>query len=291
MRKSEIYLFASSCESFGLTLLEGMASDLAVLSSKKSGLNFTSENKAFYFDPLDVKSIKKSIIDFVNSDKKIIDKNVKETKKIAKKYTWSNTSNLTFDFLSKKLNTKKSELGIKQIINKKYFFKNIIKNFYLQNIFIYSYSINFFTPIAIFFIFYLNGYKNLSVQYAIILSVTSFFTQIFSANARNLVLADNNNKEVLNIILFRLFISLIIVFMGYLIFNQFYKIDYFILTSSFLLVSFTWIKEIAIASSENNKTKKFEFFVQIFTFYQLVYAYFYFILMKIIIFYLLFHCL
>ena len=178
MRKSEIYLFASSCESFGLTLLEGMASDLAVLSSKKSGLNFTSENKAFYFDPLDVKSIKKSIIDFVNSDKKIIDKNVKETKKIAKKYTWSNTSNLTFDFLSK-IKYKKSELGIKQIINKKYFFKNIIKNFYLQNIFIYSYSINFFTPIAIFFIFYLNGYKNLSVQYAIILSVTSFLLKFF----------------------------------------------------------------------------------------------------------------
>ncbi len=263
MRMSDIYLFASSCESFGLTLLEGMASDLVVLSSKKSGLNLTSENKAFYFDPLDVKSIKKSIINFINSDEKIKDKNVKETKKIAKKYSWSNTSNLTFDFLSK-IKSKKSGLGIKKFINKKYFFKNIIKNFYLQNIFIYSYSINFFTPIAIFFIFYLNDYKDLSVQYAIILSVTSFFTQIFSANARNLVLVDNNNKEVLNIILFRLFISLIIVLIGYLIFNQFYKINNFILISSFLLVCFTWIKEIAIASSENNKTKKFEFFVQIF---------------------------
>ena len=42
----------------GLTLLEGMASDLVVLSSKKSGLNLTSENKALYFDPLDVSSIK-----------------------------------------------------------------------------------------------------------------------------------------------------------------------------------------------------------------------------------------
>ena len=261
MRRSDIYLFASSCESFGLTLLEGMASDLVVLSSKKSGLNLTSENKGLYFDPLDVGSIKKSILNYINLDTKIRDKNAKDTKKIAKKYSWKNTSNLTFNFLSKIKNSK-SNIDIKKILNKNYFFKNKIKDFYIQNIFIYSYSINFFTPIALFFTLYLSGYKNLSVQYAIILSVAGFFTQIFSANARNLVLADNNNREVLNIILFRLFISFIILFIGYFVLNKFYKIDYFVLVSSFLLVSFTWIKEIVIASSENNKTKKFEFFFQ-----------------------------
>ncbi len=261
MRRSDIYLFASSCESFGLTLLEGMASDLVVLSSKKSGLNLTSENKAIYFDPLDVGSIKKSILNYINLDTKIRDKNAKDTKKIAKKYSWRNTSNLTFNFLSKIKNSK-SNIDIKKILNKKNFFKNKIKDFYIQNIFIYSYSINFFTPIALFFTFYLSDYKNLSVQYAIILSVAGFFTQIFSANARNLVLADNNNREVLNIILFRLFISSIILFIGYFVLNKFYKIDYLVLVSSFLLVSFTWIKEIVIASSENNKTKKLEFFFQ-----------------------------
>lgn len=261
MRRSDIYLFASSCESFGLTLLEGMASDLVVLSSKKSGLNLTSENKALYFDPLDVSSIKKSILNYINLDKKVRDKNAKETKKIAKKYTWRNTSNLTFNFLSKIKNSK-SNVDIKKIFNKNNFLKNKIKDFYIQNIFIYSYSINFFTPIALFFTFYLSGYKNLSVQYAIILSVAGFFTQIFSANARNLVLADNNNREVLNIILFRLFISFVIVLIGYYILNKFYNIDYLVLFSSFLMVSFTWIKEIVIASSENKKTKKFEFFFQ-----------------------------
>ena len=261
MRRSDIYLFASSCESFGLTLLEGMASDLVVLSSNKSGLNLTSENKALYFNPLYVDSIKKSILNYIKLDIKIRDKNAKETKKIAKKYNWRNTSNLTFDFL-KKINNSKSNLDIKKIITKNNFFKNKIKDFYIQNIFIYSYSINFFTPIALFFTFYLSGYKNLSVQYAIILSVAGFFTQIFSANARNLVLADNNNKEVLNIILFRLFISFVILFIGYFVLNKFYIIDTLVLVFSFLLVSFTWIKEIVIASSENKKTKKFEFFFQ-----------------------------
>ena len=65
--------------------------------------------------------------------KKIKDKNVKETKKIAKKYSWSNTSNLTLDFLNK-IKSRKSELGITKFINKKYFSETIIKNFYLQNI-------------------------------------------------------------------------------------------------------------------------------------------------------------
>ena len=101
MSNSDLFLFGSSCESFGLTLLEGMASNLAIISSNKSGLNLTSRNKAIYFDPLNVKSIKRSITKFLNLNDLERRKNSIETKKIAKNYDWKKTSNLTFTFLKK----------------------------------------------------------------------------------------------------------------------------------------------------------------------------------------------
>lgn len=262
MSKCDLFLFASSCESFGLTLLEGMASDLAVITSNKSGLNFTSENKAIYFNPLNISSIKKSILRFIKSNKVIKKNNIDQTKKIAKKYNWQKTSNSTFEFLQKTYLYKKS-------LKKKFFFKTKeslikkIKTVYFNNLFIYSYSINFFTPIATFFLFYLNGFKNIAVQYAIILSIVSFFTQIFSANARNLIIADRD-KNVIKTIYFRSFLSFLIVVIGAFLVNIFYEIDLIVLISPFLLVSFTWIKEIAIAASENLKNKNFEFFYQLF---------------------------
>ena len=46
-KESDVFLFASSCESFGLTLLEGMASNLPVLCSNKSGMDVTTKKKQF----------------------------------------------------------------------------------------------------------------------------------------------------------------------------------------------------------------------------------------------------
>ena len=61
LANSDLFLFASSCESFGLTLLEGMASDLPVLCSNKSGMKKLTENKANYFDPHSIRKIESSI--------------------------------------------------------------------------------------------------------------------------------------------------------------------------------------------------------------------------------------
>ena len=261
MGKCDLFLFASSCESFGLTLLEGMASDLAVSTSSKSGLKFTSENKAIYFNPLNVESIQKSILRFINSNKILKNNNIMQTKAIAKKYDWNLTSNSTFKFIRDTYLAKKS-LKKDSILKKKSFIKKI-KNIYSENLFIYSYSINFFTPIATFFLFYLSGFKNISVQYAIILSIVSFFTQVFSANARNLILADRD-KNVLKTIYFRSSLSLLIVVIGGILVNTFYEIDPIVLISPFLLVTLTWVKEIAIAAAENLLSKKSEFFYQLF---------------------------
>ena len=61
LSKSDLFIFASSCESFGLTLLEGMASNLPVLCSNKSGMKKLTENQADYFDPHSINKIEKSI--------------------------------------------------------------------------------------------------------------------------------------------------------------------------------------------------------------------------------------
>lgn len=261
MNKSDVFLFASSCESFGLTLLEGMASDLYILSSNKSGLNLTSENKAIYFDPLSVVSIKKSIIKFKNLSNLKKYENKNKTKSIAKKYKWGKTSDATFKFL-KKINDSRY-ISEKKLFSKINFFERL-KNIYFENIFITSYSINFFTPISIFFIFYLSGFKNISVQYAIILSIASFFTQIFSANARNIILADKSNKSVLSTIYYRAMLSSLIIGAGSICLNLFYELPLAVLVSPLLLVSLSWIKEISIASSENSDNKFYEFIFQIY---------------------------
>lgn len=262
MKESDLFLFGSSCESFGLTLLEGMASDLAVLSSNKSGLNYTSGKKAIYFDPLNIESIKNSLLKFINLNEteKII--NIKNTKKIAKNYNWRKTSNLTFQFLKKNFFNLEKPKKKKITSKEKLIFKNYKYN-YLENLFIYSYSINFFTPIAIFFLLYLNGFKEIAVQYGIVLSIGSFFTQIFSANARNLIIADKY-KNIFNFIYFRSILSLFILLFASYFINKFYDFNLIVLVSSLLLVVLTWIKEIFIAEAENSKKIKIEFISQLY---------------------------
>jgi glycosyltransferase involved in cell wall biosynthesis len=56
-RHSNIFIFASSCESFGLILLEGMASGMPVYSVKASCIPEILGEKGFYFDIDDPKSL------------------------------------------------------------------------------------------------------------------------------------------------------------------------------------------------------------------------------------------
>ena len=102
------------------------------------------------------------------------------------------------------------------------------------------------------------------MQYAIILSIASFFTQIFSANTRNIILADKTNKNILNIICYRVVLSLIIIFFGFYIVKEFYGISEVIVFSSFFLVCLSWTKEIFIAFSENKNSLKNEILFQVF---------------------------
>lgn len=99
LKKSDIFIFASSCESFGLTLLEGMASNCTVLCSDKSGMKNTTGGKAIYFNPYSVKSIKNAIKKYINENPHTLKVRRNELKKIAAKYSWKTTAINTFKFL------------------------------------------------------------------------------------------------------------------------------------------------------------------------------------------------
>lgn len=253
-KESDVFLFASSCESFGLTLLEGMASNLPVLCSNKSGMDATTEKKAIYFNPWDFESIKASIEKYIYSSKVTKEQNSKENTQIAKKYSWEKTTDKTFSFI-KRICFKNTETKFFNKFNFSLIEK--IRNLYSSNNAINSYFFNFFSPMLIFYIIYFNGDEVLSVQYAIIISVSAFVTQLFSANLRNIIITDKPHK-ILYLIMQRITLSAVLIILGLLFFdNYFSDINTIIVFLSFLMICTNWSKELVIAFTEINNKRSF----------------------------------
>lgn len=97
LKKMNIFLYASSCETFGITLLEGIASNLPVLSSNMSGLkqNFSASKSISYFNPMSPISIYRSLKKkFLN-----LDSAASNEKKILNKFSWRNICARNLKFL------------------------------------------------------------------------------------------------------------------------------------------------------------------------------------------------
>ena len=88
-KSSQLYIFSSYSEVFGLTSLEAMSQGCPVLISKTSALPEINDIAADYFDPDDIVEIKNKIFQI------LIDENyksnlIKNGKKHFKKFTWEN---------------------------------------------------------------------------------------------------------------------------------------------------------------------------------------------------------
>lgn len=101
--RSELFVFCSSCETFGQILLESMSASLPILCSNLTGLHETSKSAAIYFNPLDKKDFYFNLKNIIN-DKDLREKLSKEALRISEEYTWSICSYNTFKFIEKTYN-------------------------------------------------------------------------------------------------------------------------------------------------------------------------------------------
>jgi glycosyltransferase involved in cell wall biosynthesis len=99
-KNSHIGIWASTCETFGLILLEMMAAGLPILSSDKKPMKEILGNAGLYFNSEDPHSISKVLLKLINSNKKIISLSALAKKK-AIFYTWERCAERTFNFIFK----------------------------------------------------------------------------------------------------------------------------------------------------------------------------------------------
>jgi len=98
LSSADIFIFASGCEAFGITLLEAMAMGLPIASSNRSSIPETLQDGGLYFDPENPAQIAASV------DKIILDPALRKqlahrASQLAKQYSWEHCSNETWGFI------------------------------------------------------------------------------------------------------------------------------------------------------------------------------------------------
>jgi glycosyltransferase involved in cell wall biosynthesis len=103
---ADIFIFASSCETFGITILEAMGARLPIACSDRTGLSEILKDASLYFNPEDPKSIADTV------QKLILDINLRETLgekayNYALDYTWKRCASETFNYIKQLKNNEK----------------------------------------------------------------------------------------------------------------------------------------------------------------------------------------
>lgn len=98
LSKSNIFIFASSCENLPVTLLEGMAAGLPIACSDRGPMPEVLEDSGIYFDPENPSSIARAI------EQLLVDPNGREqladrARRLAESYSWRECADATFKFI------------------------------------------------------------------------------------------------------------------------------------------------------------------------------------------------
>jgi len=101
--KADLFIFASSCEAFPITLLEAMSVGLPIACSSKSSLPEVLGDAGVFFDPEDVNSISSAVETLLIESELRMDL-AKKAKKRAEEFTWQKCAKETFKFLKETLN-------------------------------------------------------------------------------------------------------------------------------------------------------------------------------------------
>ena len=138
------------------------------------------------------------------------------------------------------------------------FFANS-KNIELQTL---AYSFNLFLPTLILIIASFFKNYDLTAELAILIGFNIIFTQIFSSNAKSIIIAKKSIKILVNYIFFRLLIAIIIILSNLIFFNLFEFTNNLILLLISLIIVLQWqIELILIYFEMNNKINQFYYYI------------------------------
>lgn len=99
LKQCDIFVFASSCETFGITLLEAMACALPIACSNKSSLPEIVKNAAVFFNPDSIDSCALAILTLLESTKKRKNLGQKAYQR-AQSFSWKICASKTFRTLA-----------------------------------------------------------------------------------------------------------------------------------------------------------------------------------------------
>jgi glycosyltransferase involved in cell wall biosynthesis len=97
--QSDIFVFASGCETFGIALLEAMAVGVPIACSKQSSLPETLQDGGEYFNPADEKSIATALAILINQPERR-EYLANRAKALAAQYSWRRCAAETWSFVA-----------------------------------------------------------------------------------------------------------------------------------------------------------------------------------------------
>jgi len=95
---ADIGIWASTCETFGLILVEMLAAGLPILSSNREPMPEILGDAACYFDPLQPELFSENLLSLLESDERrsiLVEKALER----AKLFSWESSATETFKFL------------------------------------------------------------------------------------------------------------------------------------------------------------------------------------------------
>lgn len=125
-----------------------------------------------------------------------------------------------------------------------------------------TYGLNFFIPTFILIISSLFGNYEFTAELGILIGFNIIFTQIFSSNARSLIISGKNTISLQSFILFRILISIFIL-LSNLIFLKYYTFIYNnLLFQLSILIILQWLNELILTYFEiKNKKRQIKYYL------------------------------
>lgn len=102
LEKSDIFVFASTCENMPNTLIEGMSTSLPIVCSNYGPMPEVIQDAAIYFDPENVNSICNAIYEMIQNDQLRIELSTKSYD-LSTQFSWKKCSNETFEYIQNKM--------------------------------------------------------------------------------------------------------------------------------------------------------------------------------------------